>query len=90
MPTLATYQYTLNETPQAVTHVHNQGMVLTFHNAAKSSNNRVFLGGSAVGTATGLHIDSDQFLQLTISPEQQLWAVSDPAGIVLEVIEQRM
>lgn len=90
MASIVTYQYTLNGTPQPVVHMHNQGMTLTFHNGAKSSNNLVFLGGSTVGTATGLHIDADQFLQLTIGPEQQLWAVSDPVGIVLEVIEQRM
>lgn len=90
MASFATYHYTLSGTAQPVTHLHNQGIALTFHNAAKSSNNLIYLGGSTVSTATGVHIDADQFLQLTISPEQQLWAVSDPAGVVLEVLEQRM
>lgn len=90
MASFATFHYVMAGTPQPVTTVHNQGMVLTFHNAAKSSNNLIYLGGSTVSTATGIHIDADQFLQLTVSAEQQLWALSEPAGVVLEVLEQRM
>lgn len=90
MASITTHQYTLSATPVEVVHWHNQGMTVTFHNSAKSSNNKIYLGTSSVSTTTGLHIDADQFLQITIGPEQVLWAVSDPAGIVLEVIEQRM
>ncbi len=81
MASIATHQYTLSATPVEVVHWHNQGMTVTFHNSAKSS---------SVSTTTGLHLDADQFLQITIGPEQVLWAVSDPVGVVLEVIEQRM
>ena len=89
MAELTTAQFTLGTAPTLVTVRHNQGIDVTFHNAAKSSNNKIYFGGSAVSTATGIHIDADGFLQLTLSPEHQLWAISDPAGIVLEVLEQR-
>lgn len=89
MAALTTAHYLLGTAPVAVTVLHNQGIDVTFHNAAKSSNNLIYLGGSTVSTATGMHIDADQFLQLTLSPEHQLFAISDPAGIVLEVLEQR-
>ena len=89
MAEFTTAQFTLGTAPVAVTVLHNQGIDVTFHNAAKSSNNKIYFGGSTVSTATGIHIDADGFLQLTLSPEHQLWAISDPAGIVLEVLEQR-
>ena len=73
-----------------VTHLHNQGIALTFHNAAKSGQNLIYLGVQTVSTASGLHIDADGYLQIEIGPGQAIYAVSNPAGVVLEVLEQRM
>ena len=89
MANLVTQQYTLNGTPQLVTTRHNQGADVIFHNSTKQSNNKIYIGGSAVTVLTGLHLDADQFIQLTLAPELQIWAISDPAGLVLEVMEQR-
>lgn len=90
MASIAHAHFTLTGTAVPVTSHHNQGNVVTFHNAAKSSNNLIYLGTSTVTTANGLHIDADEFLRLELGPNQIIWALSDPSGIVLEVLEQRM
>lgn len=87
MITTAHYTLTLG-TPTLVAAPHPQWQRVTLHNANKSSNNYVYIGGSAVGTATGLHIDPAGTLQLDLNANEDLWAVSDPEGLVLHVLRQ--
>ena len=90
MAEIQTHQYTLGTAATQVTHLHNQGIVLTFHNSSKSGQNLIYLGAETVSTATGLHIDAENYLQIEIGPGQAIFAISHPAGVVLEVLEQRM
>lgn len=62
------------------------------HNATKSSNEYVFIaGGSAAsfGTVAGLHIDPGQTIYVDLAPNDELWATSDPNGLIVQVLDMR-
>jgi hypothetical protein len=62
---------------------------VTLHNMSKSSNSFVHIGGPAVTDANSIHIDSGETLNLTLGPGDDLWAVSDPGGLVVGVLDVR-
>ena len=59
------------------------------HNMTKSSNNYIFFGGPNVTTTNSPHIDPGETIQFTLGPEDRLYAVSDPAGLVVGVMDIR-
>lgn len=60
------------------------------HNMTKSSNEYVYIGGStAVATDNTLHLDPGESITLNLGPNDELWAVSDPAGLELGVMDIR-
>ena len=59
------------------------------HNMTKSYNNYIFYGGSAVSTTNAPHIDPGETIQFTLRPGDRLFAVSDPAGLVVGVMDIR-
>lgn len=60
------------------------------HNMTKSSNEYIFIGGSsAVSTANTLHLDPGESITLNLRPDDEIWAVSDPDGLELGVLDIR-
>ena len=59
------------------------------HNLTKSSNQYIYFGGSAVSTTNAPHIDPGETIQFTLGPDDRLFAVSDPAGLVVGVLDIR-
>jgi hypothetical protein len=59
------------------------------HNSTKSSNSFVFVGSSSVSIANGLHLDPSESKVMQLMPGDDLWAVSNPAGLVLQVLTVR-
>jgi len=60
------------------------------HNMTKSSNEYIYIGGSsAVSTTNTLHMDPGDTLNLTLRPNDELWAIADPGGLELGVIDIR-
>lgn len=62
------------------------------HNATKSSNEYIYIaGGSAasVGTVSGMHIDPGQTIYVDLAPNDELWATSDPDGLIVHVLDMR-
>ena len=59
------------------------------HNMNKSNNNYIFYGGSAVSTTNSPHIDPGETIQFELGPGDRLFAVSDPAGLVVGVLDIR-
>jgi hypothetical protein len=64
---------------------------VVLHNHTKSSNEYIFVGGSSAtaGTADTIHIDPGDNLYLTLQADDELWATSDPDGLVVGVIDMR-
>ena len=59
------------------------------HNMSKTGNNYVFFGGSAVGTANAPHIDPGETIQFVLGAADRLFSLSDPAGVVVGVLDIR-
>ena len=59
------------------------------HNMTKSNNQYIFYGGSAVSTTNSPHIDPGETIQFELGPGDRLFAVSDPAGLVVGVLDIR-
>jgi len=63
--------------------------VAHLHNQSKSSNNFIFIGNESVSTANGIHLDPAESKTITLEPGDSLWAVSNPAGLSLGVLNIR-
>lgn len=88
---IVTSQVTLSDTtPTEIVGHDNMPHDVVLHNATKSSNHYVFIGGStAVSTSNGLHMDPGQTVYLTLQPGDRLFAVSDPSGLVVHTMDIR-
>ena len=62
---------------------------VVLHNMTKSSNEYIFVGNSEVSVGSGVHIDPGETLQMTLQPNDDLWAVSDPGGLEVGVVDIR-
>jgi hypothetical protein len=56
------------------------------HNMTKSSNEYIYVGGSAVGTADGIHIDPGEDLSFNVPPGDAIYAMSDPDGLDVGIL----
>jgi len=59
------------------------------HNMSKSSNQYIFVGSSAVGTANSIHIDPGDDLSFYLPAGDSIYAVSDPSGLDVGVLVLR-
>ena len=62
---------------------------VVLHNMTKSSNEYIFYGGPNVATNNAPHLDPGETIQFTLQPGDRLFAVSDPAGLVVGVLDMR-
>ena len=77
-------------TAQRIVGADNMPHRAILHNATKSSNEYIYIGGSsAVSTTNTLHMDPGDTLNLTLRPNDELWAIADPGGLELGVIDIR-
>ena len=78
-------------TAQRIIGADNMPHDVVLHNATKSSNEYILIGGSSAvaGTADGMHIDPGQTIYMTLQPEDELWATSDPDGLIVQVLDIR-
>jgi hypothetical protein len=86
MPVVSERHTLSNTTPVRVVSGTTQPQLVQLHNASKSSNNFIMIGKSDVTTANGYHIDNAESIQITLGPGDDLYAVSDPTGLVLHVL----
>lgn len=56
------------------------------HNAEHAQSDEVFIGNSGVTVANGMHIHSDETLNIVLDPGTDLWAISDTAGSILHIM----
>jgi hypothetical protein len=88
--TLATAQFELdNVTPTKIVTASVNPQFVTLHNLTKSSNEYVYYGGANVSTTNAPHIDPGETIKLQLLPLEELYAVSDPADLVVGVMTQK-
>lgn len=85
-------QVTLNDvTPTQIVGADNMPHDVILHNSSKSSNNYIWIAGSSAtaGTGTGMHIDDSDTIYMTLRPDDELWAISTPDGLIVHVTDIR-
>jgi hypothetical protein len=63
------------------------GVIL--HNMTKSSNSFVHYGNASMSLTNSPHIDPGETLKLILHPGDRLFAMSDPNGLVVGVLDIR-
>lgn len=56
------------------------------HNAEHAQSDEVYIGNAGVTVNNGLHIHSDETLEIVLDPGSDLWAISDTAGSILQIM----
>jgi hypothetical protein len=67
---------------------HNAPQMVTIHNQEKNSNRYIFLGGTSVSEANGIHIDQAETQNYTLLPGATMWATTNYNGLKCGVIRQ--
>lgn len=65
----------------------NQRQIVTLHNMTKSSNEYIHIGNAEVSLTNSIHIDPGETIELQIPAGDTLWAMSDPDGLVVGVLQ---
>jgi hypothetical protein len=78
-----------NTTPTQVVAPSTLPQEVHLHNMSKSSNNFIHIGKSDVSTTNSIHIDPAGSMTIQLMPNDDLWAVSNPDGLVLGVLTVR-
>lgn len=81
--------HTLGATAIEVVPPSTQPQEVVMHNQNKSSNQFIYIGNADVTTTNSMHMDPAQTINLTLMPNQALYAVSNPIGIQLGVLAIR-
>ena len=87
--TIVTRQVTLGTAATEIVGHDNMPHDIILHNMTKSSNQFIFYGGANVSTTNSPHIDPGETISFTLGPDDRLFAVSDPAGLVVGVMDIR-
>ena len=85
MPISST-QITLGTAASLIVNSYHNSQTVQLHNQNKSSNHYIFVGGSGVTSATGIHIDPGEDRTIEVPPGDELYACSDPSGLVIGVL----
>jgi hypothetical protein len=87
---IVTRQVTLsNVTPTEIVGHDNMSHDVILHNMTKSSNEFIYYGGADVTLTNSPHLDPSATVQFTLRPGDRLYAMSDPDGLVVGVMDIR-
>jgi hypothetical protein len=82
-----TAQFTCSSTTrQKIVAASTQPQSVHIHNADKNVNHFVFLGNDTLTLANGYHIDQGETIELLLTPNDDLYAMSDPNGVAVHVL----
>ncbi len=88
---LQSKQVTVGTAAVQVLDQHSSPQHVIVHNAQKSSNEYIWLGGGgAVTTSTGIHVDNSDTYVFTLFQGNELWAVTDAGTKTLHVMWQEL
>ena len=87
--TLVNRQVTLGTAATEIVGHDNMPHDVILHNMTKSSNEYIFYGGPDITTTNAPHIDPGETIQFTLRPGDRLYALSDPDGLVVGLMDIR-
>jgi hypothetical protein len=82
-------QITLGTAATEIVGHDNMPHEVILHNMTKSSNEFIYYGGPNVSKTNAPHIDPAGTVRFTMRPGDRLYAVSDPAGLKVGVLDIR-
>ena len=74
--TLTSYTKTVDGTPVLLAEAPINPAKVTIHNNNHQANSVIYLGGSAVTTSTGLHLDPEATLYFVLNTTEQLFGIA--------------
>ena len=83
---LYTNQVTLGTAAVMVVPPRSMGQEVHLHNMTKSSNEYIHLGPKNITLINSVHIDPGESITMTLGPGDDLYAFSDPSGLVLGIL----
>ncbi len=85
--TIHNEQITLSETSATlVIEAHHMEQEVHLHNLTKSSNEYIHFGDADMTLTNSIHIDPGETVTYRIPPGDELYAMSDPDGLVLGIL----
>jgi hypothetical protein len=76
---LTSYVFTVNTTPRLLADAPINPVKVTIHNNNHQANSIIYLGGSAVSSSTGFHLDPEATLYFVLNSTEQLFGVAASA-----------
>lgn len=89
MPILNSRVTLSNVTATEIVGHDNMPHQVTLHNLTKSNNQFIHLGNADMTLLNSSHIDPGETLTITLGPGDRLFAMSDPNGLVVGVLDIR-
>ncbi len=78
-----------NTTATSIVVPDNQRQVVYLHNMTKSSNEYIHIGNSDMTLLNSIHLDPGETIELQIPTGDSLYAMSDPDGLVVGVLQMQ-
>ena len=74
-------------TPISIVVPDNQRQIVHLHNMEKASSRYIHIGSSDITLTNSIHLDPGESIMLEVPPGDTLWALSDPDGLVVGVLQ---
>lgn len=79
----------LGTVPSLIVPSYHNAQTVHLHNMTKSSNEYIYVGGSAITVNNSIHIDPGEDLVIDLPPGDELYALSDPSGLEVGLLVVR-
>jgi hypothetical protein len=88
--TISQNQFTLGTVAELVCPADRNPQRVFLHNQATGTTKLIYIGNKDVTLANGVHIDVGETIQLNLNRGEALYAFSDPSGLKLGILRQKM
>ena len=86
MPVLNSHVTLNTSTATLIAGRDNMPQDVIIHDAEHSQSTQVYLGNESVTAANGMHLHSDETIQMTLGPDDELWAIAGSGTPTVHVI----
>ena len=88
--TISQNQFTLGTVAELVCSADRNPQRVFLHNQVTGTTKLIYFGNEDVTLRNGVHIDVGETIQLNLNRGEALYAFSDPSGLKLGILRQKM
>ena len=81
-------QVTLGTVAQVIVGPSINPQLVFLHSQETATSHYIYFGGPTISATTGPHLDSKESVHITLHRGETLYAVGDPAGVVVGIMVQ--